>query len=85
MHRFSVAAAAEELAAHAERQTADRDAPLDAAPELVQLSAVGHVEHADDGALFGGCRDPTAVRTERECSQRTVVRRYHSLGVLQFI
>lgn len=77
MHRFRVAAATQILRAHAEGQTGDRDAPLDAASEFKELRTVDDREHPDDGSLLRGGGDPRPIWTEGQRGQRTVMGRYH--------
>lgn len=79
VHSLGVAAAPQVLRTHAERQTGDRDAPLDAPSEFVKLRPILNEEHPDYGALFGSGRDFRAVRAESQSCQRTVVRRDHYL------
>jgi hypothetical protein len=80
--RFGVAAAAQELAARAERQAGYVDATLDAAPEFVQLLTVRRGEHSDDRSLLRSGGDSCAVRVESERRQGTVMSGNHCFGVL---
>jgi hypothetical protein len=79
--RFGVAAAAQELAARAERQAGYVDATLDAAPEFVQLLTVRRGEHSDDRSLLRSGGDSCAVRVESERRQGTVMSGNHCFGV----
>ena len=47
----------------------------------MQPCALGHVEHANDGAFGGGGRELAAVRRELHRGERPVVRRKAALGV----
>lgn len=83
MHGFRVAAAAEELGAHAESEARDDDASFHTPSELVELGAVVDGENPDNRSLFRGSCQFQPVGAERQRCQRTVVSRDHGLRVLE--